>query len=48
MADSKVLEAVKVELKDAAKFVFFDEQGTILASNVTVRGCGRQMLGESD
>mmetsp|Transcript_462 Transcript_462/g.959 ORF Transcript_462/g.959 Transcript_462/m.959 type:complete len:138 (-) Transcript_462:539-952(-) len=29
-------EAAKVDLKDAAKFVFFDEKGTIFASNFKV------------
>lgn len=38
MADTaKLAEAVKTELKDAAKYALFDENGTVLASNFTVR-----------
>ena len=35
MADAALSEAA-AELKDASRFLFFDEQGTILASNFTV------------
>lgn len=31
-----IAEAAKASLKDAAKFLFFNEQGTVLASNFTV------------
>ncbi len=37
MADGQLEAAAKATLADAARFVLFDDKGTVLASNCTVR-----------